>query len=338
MRSGIACTLVVFGCLVVWPVSDVRADDVETDLSKEPMFVRWLVAGNPGDETIRVYWERAKRDELSAEELVDLGTMLFERGYPKDAVRMYRAALDLDKRLYEAWFRIGLVLHREGDLDEARRAYKKCLKLLVGHGWCNFYLGLLEEQTNHPSRALDHYRRAYKVAPELADPEVNPEVLHSKLQFGAAVRQHERERFADDMPMHYLDPRGVYAVRRQFEPTPTPTPTATPSSTPRPRRTLRQTPIPRGATGAPAEAGAEDPTGATATGTAGEKNGRVRPRPPRPRVTATPGAAPTGTKPYGVRRRSETGGATAPGVGPTSPEASLRPLWGKPQEWLLALL
>ena len=112
----------------------------------EPMFVRWLVADDPGDEAIREYWERAERDELDAPALVDLGTMLFYRGYPKDAVRMYKRALDLDKDLYEAWFRIGLVEHSEGRLDNARQAYKRCLKKLTGHGWCNFYLGLLEEQ------------------------------------------------------------------------------------------------------------------------------------------------------------------------------------------------
>ena len=90
---------------------------------------------------------------------------------------MYRRALESDSSLYEAWFRIGLVKHRQGARRRCASAYKKCLKRLTGHGWCNFYLGLLEEQTGHPSKALDHYRRAFKFAPELADPAYNPEVL-----------------------------------------------------------------------------------------------------------------------------------------------------------------
>ena len=40
----------------------------------EPMFVRWLVMDDPGDETIRDYWQRAEREELDAPALVDLGT------------------------------------------------------------------------------------------------------------------------------------------------------------------------------------------------------------------------------------------------------------------------
>jgi tetratricopeptide (TPR) repeat protein len=194
----------------------------------EPMFVRWLVMDDPGDETIRDYWQRAEAEELDAPALVDLGTMLFYRGYPKDAVRMYKRALDLDKDLYEAWFRIGLVEHNEGNLDNAQQAYKRCLKKLTGHGWCNFYLGLLEEQLGHSSDALYHYRRAFKFAPELADPKINPEVLASQLVLGVQLQDQERRSFKNTLPMSYLEPGKVNRVRLQYEPTPTPEATPTP--------------------------------------------------------------------------------------------------------------
>ncbi len=196
----------------------------------EPMFVRWLVMDDPGDETIRDYWERAERDELDALALVDLGTMLFYRGYPKDAVRVFKQALDLDPDLYEAWFRIGLVEHSEGDLDNARQAYERCLKKLTGHGWCNFYLGLLEEQLGHSSNALYYYRRALKFAPELADPRVNPEVMASKLMLGVQLQDQDRRRFKDSLPMPYLEPGKVERVRRQYESTPTPEPEEVPAT------------------------------------------------------------------------------------------------------------
>lgn len=188
----------------------------------EPMFVRWLVIDDPGDQTIRDYWERAEREELDPPALVDLGTMLFYRGYPKDAVRMYRRALDLDRDLYEAWFRIGLVEHSEGNLDNAQQAYRRCLKKLTGHGWCNFYLGLLEEQLGHSSDALYYYRRAFKFAPELADPKVNPEVMASKLVLGVHLQDRERRRFKNTLPMPYLEPAKVARVQEQYEPTPIP--------------------------------------------------------------------------------------------------------------------
>ncbi len=219
--------LVCCGCL--WPLAAAAQDPPGERAPGDPIFVKWLRPDDPQDRVILDYWRRAARQELTANELVDLGTMLFHRGYPKDAVRCYRDALDIDPKLYEAWFRIGMVKHRGNEFEDARHAYNRCLKLLVGHGWCNFYLGLLEEQTGHPSEALDHYRRAFKVAPELADPDVNPELLYSDLYVGAALALREQRRFADVAPLRYLDPKQVAAVRSQFEPTPTPVVAAPPT-------------------------------------------------------------------------------------------------------------
>ncbi len=198
----------------------------------EPIFVKWLVVDDPGDETIREYWQKAERGELDAPALVDLGTMLFYRGYPKDAIRYFRRALKLDSDLYEAWFRIGLVEHSEGNLDNARQAYKRCLKKLTGHGWCNFYLGLLEEQLGHGSDAMHYYRRALKFAPELADPKVNPEVMASQLILGAQLEDQDRRDFKALVPMRYLEPGQVARVRSQYEPTPPPEPVPEPSAEP----------------------------------------------------------------------------------------------------------
>jgi tetratricopeptide (TPR) repeat protein len=141
----------------------------------------------PEDQIILHYWALHKNGELEPESVVDLGTMLFHRGFPNDAIRMYRQALKADSRLFEAWFRIGLVSYHLAEFDDARHAYKKCLKIAPDHGWCGFYSGLLEEETGHPSRALELYRRAFESAPELADPAVNSEVLQSRLYLGALL-------------------------------------------------------------------------------------------------------------------------------------------------------
>ena len=74
MKRGMGVILAAVALLCAWLVVDAVAG--------EPMFMRWLVSGDSGDETIRVYWEREERGELSPNERVDLGTMLFHRGYP----------------------------------------------------------------------------------------------------------------------------------------------------------------------------------------------------------------------------------------------------------------
>jgi len=184
--------------------------------AKQPVFVSWLVADDPGDQTILHYWERYELEELSPTEMVDLGTMLFYRGYPKDAIRVLETALDQDEELFEAWFRIGLVEHQQGNLRDARIAYKRCLKILKGHGWCNFYLGLLEEQEGHGKTAMGYYRAAFRYAPKLADREVNPELASSDLSLGAWLMMAQDNAFKSSLPMSYLHPNRVEKVKETF--------------------------------------------------------------------------------------------------------------------------
>ncbi len=224
-----------------------------------PVFLDWLKPTDPGDQVIRVYWERVDAGEASAKELVDLGTMLFFRGFPKDAVRLFRRALKQDHRMAEAWFRMGAVYHSQGELKKARRAYKKCIKNFPGHGWCNFYLGLCDEQLGKGSEALHYYRRAYRFAPELMNPKVNPVVLYSKLQAGARVPTLRKGDFKRQLPLDYMEADKVAEVRARFEPTPTPQPTtAVPDHARRakppegPAPIVRPAPAPKQSTKAPA--------------------------------------------------------------------------------------
>lgn len=317
MKLATIAKILTSGLVLLMLVFEVAATD--------PIFVKWLVIDDPGDETIRVYWQRAEAGELDAEELVDLGTMLFYRGWSNDAVTYFREALDLNSELSDAWFRIGLVEHHGGDLSGARSAYKKCLKKQSGHAWANFYLGLLEEQTGEGKSAMEHYEMAFKHAPELADPRINPEVLSSKLQLGAQVRHFDQERFKNVMPMPYLAPAEVNKVRRQYEKTPPPEPT------PEPEVASRVEPAQSSAAAAAAAGGSARVS--TTRGSQGSTGSSA------PRSRSSSGAA-TNTElpdydstPYGVRRSpaqetSEPGSrGTAPRIGETSPEASLGPAW-----------
>jgi tetratricopeptide (TPR) repeat protein len=309
---GLLCLAVgivgLYGAVVAW--------------ADQPIFVNWLVADDPGDETIRNYWERAELDELDAPGLVDLGTMLYYRGFTKDALSMFQRALDLDPDLFEAWFRIGLTEHSQGKLDNARQAYQRCLKKRPGHGWCNFYLGLLEEQLGHSANAMSYYRKSFEHAPALANPKVNPEILSSKLALGAYLLVYDERRFEAELPMSYMDPRAVKKVWRQYEPTPTaaleagaeeisaeaaesalssqsseppPPPSRKPQQRPR-RNPVHRVPTPTEPT--PMGSDATEPTATEPTATGSD-------------AAEGPGEAPYGTPP----------------IGNTSDEAHLMPWW-----------
>ncbi len=81
LATGLALLILVF---------EVAAND--------PIFVKWLVMDDPGDETIHLYWQRAEAGELNPKELVDLGTMLFYRGWPNDAIGYFREAAEAGSR------------------------------------------------------------------------------------------------------------------------------------------------------------------------------------------------------------------------------------------------
>jgi hypothetical protein len=236
----------------------------------------------------------------------------------------------------EAWFRMGLVKHYSGDLAGARSAYKKCLKLQSGHAWGNFYLGLLEEQAGEAKSAMEHYETAFKHAPELADPKINPEILSSRLQLGAQVRHFDRERFEKTMPMPYLEPKTMRKVRNQFEETPVPTQTPQPTIGVR----VSPTPVPTGdeksknskkSRNSRKKAGAAAGGAATTRSTGGSSGtGSSGSRSSGGSSSTTPDP---GSTPYGVptpppdRGTSGSGGNAAPRIGDTSPEASLKPVW-----------
>ena len=265
---------------------------------------------------------------------VDLGTMLFYRGYPKDAIRMYRAALDLDKNLYEAWFRIGLVQHRAMEYEDARDAYKKCLKLLKGHGWCNFYLGLLEEQTNHPSKALEYFETAFRHARRSRTRGSTRRSCSPSSRSRPSIKQRARERFSEAYQMAYLEPWQVREVKSRYLPTPTPTPPEPPEPAMTPTPTVRTSAPPRTAPSSSSTGGA---TGPASGAEAGATTGLVRPRPSRPSTRPTPSPVDEST-PYGVRRPSDASGIVGGGVRSVSPEASLAPWWRKLPEWILAFV
>jgi len=183
--------------------------------ANEPVFLQWLAPDNPGDAVIRVYWEQYSTGALSPEEIVDLGTMLFSRGYPRDAERLFHEALEQNDQLFEAWFRIGLVNHQAGNISTARKAYKKCLKLFKGHGWCNFYLGLLEEQDRNGPEAMKYYEKAFRYAPALGDKKINPELKNSKLAVGAWLKHARQDEFHNALPMAFLAPDKMTTVRKE---------------------------------------------------------------------------------------------------------------------------
>ena len=194
-------------------------------------------------------------------------------------------------------------------------------------------LGLLEEQTGDAAAAMEHYQTAFKHAPALADPKVNPEILSSKLQLGAQVRHFGGERFEKGLPMQYMQPAEVRKMQKQFsEPSmPRPTPTAAPAA----GVTVQPTPTPTTAAEEGSEAGSAARSTSTTAGAGAAGGAAVRggsrgsggSSTTEPRSGSTPYGVPTPVPPSGSSGGTAGAVGGAPRIGSTSPEARLRPPW-----------
>lgn len=195
-----------FVVLVVGVLAAVGADAA--------VFERFLSPDNPADRAIIRYVELERSGQASSNDLAELGVLLLDKGFPKDAERYLKKALRADRHNYEASYRLGLVYQRVGRERAAIRAYRRTLRRRPGHTYARFMLALAQERAGSRNAAIENYVHAYRHLPQLADPSFNPLVLTSELQTEAALLHFQRvERMTAFRPAP-IDPSAVREMMR----------------------------------------------------------------------------------------------------------------------------
>jgi tetratricopeptide (TPR) repeat protein len=175
-------TLATVGCAAV---EDFRAN---RNPYENPFYVKYLNTGSQLDAEIQRALEALRQNPGAPEHHNTLGTLLMEKGFPKDAERELERAINADRRYYPAWYNLGLVRASRGDELGARRAFGRTVDLKPGHAAALFQLGLIEERRSHTDRAVALYAKAFGINPALLDVEVNPRILDSKLTHLALLK------------------------------------------------------------------------------------------------------------------------------------------------------
>jgi tetratricopeptide (TPR) repeat protein len=173
------------------------------------VFERFLSPDNPRDRAIMSYMALDKAGKATSSDLANLGVLILEKGFPHDAEHYLRQALKIDPDNYEAAYRLGLVLQRQGHDFKAARYYKKTLKARPGYAQARFMLALAEERCGRRDAAIDDYVEAYRHAPDLANPDVNPLVYDSRLQTEAALKYYQETVRASTLEVTPIDPAAV---------------------------------------------------------------------------------------------------------------------------------
>jgi tetratricopeptide (TPR) repeat protein len=263
--------------------TNLQTDDQPYD---NPFYAKYLNTGSTLDAQISQTLAALRQNPGSPDLHNNLGALLLDKGFPKDAEREFERAVNANRKFFPAWYNLGLVRAAGGDELGARRAFLRTVSLKPGHAPALFQLGLVEEKRQHTDRAVELYAKAYAINPALLRVDVNPRILDSQLTHIALIRMYPTEHSRRSMQFQGVPPGPGPAPGTQSTATPAASPQAAPQNIVTPA--------------APATQVGSEPSPVHAPSSAGEaprRGGRLRmPVEPRPAPSAPP-ATPPATQP-----------------------------------------
>lgn len=153
----------------------------------------------------------------------ELGQLLRQKGFPKDAELEFERAVNADRNFYPAWYNLGLVREARGNYAGARFAFGRAVRYKPGFSEALFQLGLMEEERHNTDAAIDYYAKAYSINHRLLDVRYNPRLVDSKLTHLVLLKMYPTEHAR--LGMRFEGAPAGYAVPAQTE-APSPQPTA----------------------------------------------------------------------------------------------------------------
>lgn len=192
-----AAALTLFGC---------AAFHKDKNPYEKKLFIeRYLDPGVPLDAQIQRILNELRANPRSATLHNDLGQLLLQKGFPRDAEVEFERAVNADSRFYPAWYNLGLLRQARGDYAGTRFAFLRAIHYKPGHAAALFQIGLMEEQRGNTEAAISYYVKAFSINHALIDVRVNPRILDSRLV---------------DMALLQLYPKEHARASTQFQPAP----------------------------------------------------------------------------------------------------------------------
>jgi len=231
MKRLFAVTLValaLFGCK-----SMPFADRDKNPYEKPPFYAKYLSPSNPFDVQIQRTLDALRANPNSAPLHNDLGTMLLQKGFPKDAEVEFSRAVRADHKYYPGYYNRALVRMAHEDYSGAKSDLEETVSLKPGNASALFQLGLMEEKRQNNQRAIEYYAKAFSINRALIDPHVNPRIVDSQLIDLALIRLYPMEHNRQSMRFQGT-PNGYVAPATQTIEAISPQPPAAAIVTPAP--------------------------------------------------------------------------------------------------------
>ena len=212
-----AAALTLAGCAAINKATHRTANPYQ-----KPLFVEKYLdpANNALDAQIRRTIDALRALPNDAALHNQLGQLLVQKGFPKDAEREFERAVDADSHFYPAWYNLGLVRMARGNWTGAHVAFLATVHEKPGHSQALFQLGLMEEQRHNTEAAVNYYAKALSINHALLDVRVNPRILDSKLIDLALLRAYPNEHARESTqfqptPSEYVQPSVEQAPSHQ---------------------------------------------------------------------------------------------------------------------------
>jgi len=218
-----AAAIALAGCTSMHDLSLHNGDD--NPYNKPLFYQRYLNPADPFDARIQRTVDALRADPHSASLHNDLGQMLLRKGFPNDAEKEFSRAIRADRNFYPAYYNRAQLRAGQGDYLGARQDYFATVRHKPGHSEALFALGLMEEQHQHDTAAINYYAKAISINHSLLDVRVNPRVLDSKLMPFALLKAYPKLHAKDAVQLTGAPPS--YNGMATQQPAPSPQPTAT---------------------------------------------------------------------------------------------------------------
>jgi tetratricopeptide (TPR) repeat protein len=126
------------------------------------------------------YMDLIAAGNASPAQVNDFAAYMAKRGMPKVAAGFQEYAVKLDETDPTLWLNLGTIRRTAGSIGPAETAYKKTIALDPGNALAHYNLGSLYDAQKKYDEAIEEYRRALVLDPDLADPRKNPQVVNNE--------------------------------------------------------------------------------------------------------------------------------------------------------------
>ncbi|MCF6300632.1 MAG: tetratricopeptide repeat protein, partial [Proteobacteria bacterium] len=172
------------------------------------------------DEAAQYYYAVIQQDNKHFAALVNLGSLLKQKGNTQDAMKCFQQALSINQNSPELWFNYANLLQADKKIVEALKAFHQAIQIKPDFFAAHYNLANLLRDEKELEQAEIHYKKAVKLKPDFVRGFTNlGNVLRRLEKHDEAIATHRKAKKLNskDADIHYNLGRAMVAAKRYDE-------------------------------------------------------------------------------------------------------------------------